>query len=190
MADTGRPASPKHSPTRQDCDEHRPRRRPRGWGERFFAACTIIGVALLAGGYLWYVTSVDGGTQAAALFAGALVVFGGSMLTWSYFRQHDDFLDKLLSGAGQSVLLGAILSFGFAVTGQLAEDERATRDDQRSIAAAIRADAGGRTFPDVDVRDQNLAGLELTGFDFLGANLSDTDLAGVSGVAAVLVVCD
>lgn len=205
MAGFGDGPPRRDSPADPEWDGRRP--RPRQPAELVFAALTSIGLLLLGYGYLRYVSSVEGAARAAALFAGALVVLGGLMLAWSYFRQHEDFLEKLLSGAGQSVLLGAILSFGFAVTGQLAEDERAAREDERAkaaaeqdsrraLAAAVRVDAGGKTFPDVDLRGQNLNGLDLSDFNFVGADmrgatlvradLSRASLAGANLAAADL----
>jgi uncharacterized protein YjbI with pentapeptide repeats len=176
-------------------------------GEWAFGGLTLLGLTALGIAYYLYVSSAEGAAQYSALFAGVLVVLGGLMLGWSFFRQGEDFLDKLLSGAGQAVLLGAILSFGFSVTGQFAEEERIERERQRdqrlaseqdereqqladeaerrAIAAAIRQDAGGKTFPDVDVQGQNLSGLELSGYnldgaDLRGANLEYADLKGAS----------
>lgn len=134
----------------------------------------------------------QGAVRVAFTFTVALVAVGGCLLGWSYFRDapEGDFLDKLLADAGQALLLGAVLSYGFAFVGQQIDDERADRDLLRDNVRQVRVDAGGRVFDGLDVRGATLSGLDLRAFSFREADLSDANLRGANLSGADLNFAD
>jgi uncharacterized protein YjbI with pentapeptide repeats len=157
-------------------------------------------------GFVIYVVNVDGAARSSALFAGGLVLVGVWLLLWSYVRrpppgQDDDFLDKFLAGAGEALLLGAVLSFGFGAVGQRLEDEQKAREEyraetqaalalRRDLAGQVRADAGGKSFSGVDLRGESFAGVNMSDFDLSGADLSGANLSGANLTNAYLLDAD
>ena len=96
----------------------------------------LLAIAGVIGWFVAYAMQSSGASRVTALFAAGLVAMGSLLLGWSYVRrptvgQNDDALDKLLAGAGQALLLGAVLTFGFGIVGQHLDDERAGLDRQR-----------------------------------------------------------
>jgi hypothetical protein len=111
--------------------------------EAAFAAGAGLAAAAVAVGFVFYLIGTSGVARVSALFASGLVLAGAWLLLWSFVRrpplgQGDDFLDRFLAGAGQALLLGAVLSFGFGVVGQQLDDERAVRDLRRDTAREVR----------------------------------------------------
>lgn len=160
-----------------------------------FAIPTIMLLVVISVGFIGYVRLVDGAERTSALFAAGLVAIGSWLLLWSYVRkpppgEDDDFLDKLLAGAGRALLLGAVLSFGFGVVGQELDSERAESDRARDLVRQVRADAGGGAFPRLDLSGAFLGGLDLSGFDFGGADLSGASLFDTNLSDANLVFAD
>src|SRR5262245_13553346 len=108
---------------------HKSSVRRVGRAEKWFRAVTLLIIAGLVVGFVRYARRTSGAARVHALFTGGLVVMGGLLLGWSYVRrppagEDEDFLDKLLAGAGQAVLLGAVLTFGFGIVNQQLENER------------------------------------------------------------------
>lgn len=172
-----------------------PRLRRKRPIERLFGGVALLVVFAVVVGFVVYIVSADGAARISAVFAGGLVLVGVWLLLWSYVRrpppgQEDDFLDKFLAGAGQALLLGAVLSFGFGVVGEQLDAERATVNLRRDLAGQVRADAGGKSFEGVDLRGESFFGLNLTGFDLHRANLAGADLTGANLSNAVLAVAD
>jgi hypothetical protein len=155
------------------------------WSERPFQIIVVGVVAFALAGFSWYVFfEAEGAARLSAGFAWSLVLFGGVLLMWSYVRrpppgQEEDFIDKLVGGAGQSMLLGAVLSFGFGIVNERLASEQETFDRRESLGAQVRREAGGRSFRGVDLREQSFVGLDLSDFDLSQADLSGTDLAYV-----------
>jgi len=171
------------------------RSRRQRLAERLFGGVALVVVVAVVVGFGVYVVNADGAARISALFAGGLVLLGVWLLLWSYIRrpppgQTDDFLDKFLAGAGQALLLGAVLSFGFGVVGEQLDAERAAVNRRRDLAGQLRSDAGGKSFAGIDLRGESFFGLNLTGFDLHRANLADADLTGANLSNAILVTAD
>jgi uncharacterized protein YjbI with pentapeptide repeats len=160
--------------------------------EQAFGAVALVMAAAVVVGFAIYIVNAEGAARVSALFAGGLVLVGVWLLLWGYVRrpppgQDDDFLDKLLAGAGQALLLGAALSFGFGAVGQRLEAEQKAREENRAeiqaalalrrdLAGQVRADAGGKSFVGVDLQGEQFRGLNMSDFDLLDANLTGADL--------------
>jgi uncharacterized protein YjbI with pentapeptide repeats len=158
-----------------------PRSKRQRVVERVFGGVAVVAAGAVVVGFGVYVVNADGAARISALFAGGLVLVGAWLLLWSYVRrpppgQDDDFLDKFLAGAGQALLLGAVLSFGFGVVGQGLEDERAGVALRRDLAEQVRADAGGKSFSGVDLHGEWFFGLNMSEFDLTFADLTDAGL--------------
>jgi pentapeptide repeat protein len=152
-------------------------------------AIGLLTLVLLLGAivwFAWYLRSSEGAERQSALFAAVLVAAGSLLLAWSYVRrppvgEDDDFLDKLLAGTGQALLLGAILSFGFGLVNRQLSAEQASRDLRRNLATQVRAAASdSRVFPGVDLSGSMFRGLDLSGFDFSFSDLSAANLLDTS----------
>jgi hypothetical protein len=159
--------------------------------EQVFGVVALALAVAVVVGFAIYIAYADGAARTSALFAGGLVVVGVWLLLWGYLRrppqgQDDDFLDKLLSGAGQTLLLGAVLSFGFGVGGQQLEDERAAVALRRDLAGQVRvrAEAESEGFRG------SFRGVDLHGELFIGLNMSEFDLSHTNLANAVLQVTD
>jgi len=172
-------------------------RRPRGAENRIRPLALLV-IAGVVGWFVTYAMKSSGASRVNAFLAAGLVVMGSLLFGWSHVRQRaqgggDDPLDRLLTGAGQALLLGAVLTFGFGIVGQH-DDERADRDlkrdgegvsslDRQNLALAVRGAAGGNDYRRSDLASQNLSGLDMHGFNLSGAdltyaNLTDVDLSG------------
>ena len=160
-----------------------------------FTSAALVVVATATGlcYFAWYVFwGSDGAAQVSAGFAFGLTLFGCALLLWSWVRRpppghDDDFLDKFLAGAGQAILLGAVLTFGFGlVNGQLAsesEQRRAEQSERLENLRFVRDRSGGddtlhvveRPFVGMDLYEMNLSLLMLPGAEFVRADLRYTD---------------
>jgi len=185
--------------------------RERHGAESWARSLALLAIAGVIGWFVAYAMQSSGASRVAALFAAGLVAMGSLLLGWSYVRrpivgQNDDALDKLLAGAGQALLLGAVLTFGFGIVGQHLDDERAGLDRQRAgerapslerqiLARAVRDAARGTDYRGSDLASQHLSGLDMHGLDLSAAdltfaNLTDSNLSGADLTGANLRFTD
>jgi hypothetical protein len=163
--------------------------------EAFVAIPTLIAVGVIVAWFVAYVMATEGAERVSALFAAGLVGAGALLLTWSFVRrpapgEPDDFLDKLLAGTGEALLLGAVLSFGFGIVGQQLSDERTARDLNRDLASQVRSASDPTMFAGVDLSRANLRGLDLSGYTFRAADLSNANLLDTSLRDANLIMAN
>lgn len=130
---------------------------------------------------------------------------------YAYWNNPPWYVQALIS----ELLFALILGAGFLLVTERADQRRADREQELAVRQAVRAErlenlrflrtaAGGspdqKKFASLDVRDQDLGGLDLSGASFVsadltganlgGANLKEADLTDASLASAALPAAD